>query len=155
VLGFPLTIYGSGEQIRGFIALEDAMQCMTRLIVHPPEPGQYDVVNQMSGFCSLRELAQTVARVASKEFNIPVVVQRVENPRVEADIHPYEPICDKLPDQLGFKPQVTLEQEVYRMLDLLTQSHIKERIEEKQHLILPKTWWSGQKKQVKTLEVVE
>ena len=155
VIGFPLTIYGSGEQIRGFIALEDAMQCMTRLIGHPPEPGQYDVVNQMSGFYSLKDLAETVARVANKEFKIPVVIQHVENPRVEADIHPYEPICDKLPDQLGFKPQVTLEQEVYRMLDLLTQSHIKERIEEKQHLILPKTWWSGQKKQVKTLEVVE
>lgn len=155
VVGFPLTIYGSGEQIRGFIALEDAMQCMTRLIGHPPEPGQYDVVNQMSGFYSLRELAETVARVANKEFDIPVVIQRVENPRVEADIHPYEPVCDKLPDQLGFRPQVTLEQEVYRMLDLLTQPHIKERIEEKRHLILPRTWWSGRKKQVETLEVVE
>lgn len=155
VVGFPLTIYGSGEQIRGFIALEDAMQCMTRLIGHPPEPGRYEVVNQMSGFYSLRELAETVARVANKEFDIPVVIQRVENPRVEADIHPYEPVCDKLPDQLGFRPQVTLEQEVYRMLDLLTQPHIKERIEEKRHLILPRTWWSGRKKQVETLEVVD
>jgi UDP-sulfoquinovose synthase len=155
VIGFPLTIYGSGEQIRGFIALEDAMQCMTRLIGHPPEPGRYEVVNQMSGFYSLRHLAEAVAKVASKEFSIPVAIQRVEDPRVEADIHPYEPVCDKLPDQLGFKPQVNLEQEIYRMLDLLIQPHIKERIEEKQHLILPRTWWSGQKKQVKTLEVVE
>jgi len=155
VIGFPLTMYGAGEQIRGFIALEDAMQCMTRLIVHPPEPGQYDVVNQMSGFYSIRHLADTVASVASKEFSIPVVIQRVENPRVEADIHPYEPIYDKLPEQLGFQPQVELEQEVYRMLELLTQPHIKQRIEEKKHLILPRTWWSGEKKQVETLEVVE
>ena len=155
VVGFPLTMYGAGEQIRGFITLEDAMQCMTRLIAHPPEPGQYDVVNQMSGYYSVRHLAETVARIASQEFRIPVVIQRVENPRVEADIHPFEPVYDRLPEHLGFKPAVSLEEEVYRMLELLTQPHVKPRIEEKKHLILPRTWWSGLKKQVETIEVVE
>ena len=155
VIGFPLTLYGAGEQIRGFIGLEDAMQCMTRLIVHPPEPGQYDVVNQMSGFYSVRYLAETVARIASREFNLPVTIQRVENPRVESDIHPFEPIYNKLPDRFGFKPKVTLEDEIYHMFELFTQPQVKERIEEKKHLILPKTWWSGLKKQVETLEVIE
>ncbi|RLC93729.1 MAG: NAD-dependent dehydratase [Chloroflexi bacterium] len=155
VVGFPLTVFGSGEQIRGLIALEDAMQCMTRLIAHPPEPGQYDVVNQMSSYCSVRQLADAVARVASREFGIPVVIQRVENPRVEADIHPYEPVYNKLPDRLGFQPQASLESEIYRMLELLTQPHIKARLEENKHLILPRTWWSGFKRPVETLEVVE
>jgi len=155
VIGFPLTLYGAGEQIRGFIGLEDAMQCMIRLIVHPPEPGQYDVVNQMSGFYSVRYLAETVARIASREFNLPVTIQRVENPRVESDIHPFEPIYNKLPDRFGFKPGVTLEDEIYRMLELLIQPQVKERIEEKKHLILPRTWWSGIKKQVETLEIIE
>jgi len=155
VVGFPLTMFGSGEQVRGFIALEDAMQCMTRLIAHPPQPRLYDVVNQMSGFCSIRQLADSVARVGSKEFGIPVVVQCVENPRVEADIHPYEPIYNKLPDQFGFKPQVSLDDEIYRMFELLTQPQVKQRIEERKHLILPRTWWSGQKRQVDTLKIVE
>ena len=155
VIGFPLTLYGTGEQIRGFIGLEDAMQCMARLISHPPEPGQYDVVNQMSGFYSLRHLADTVGRIASREFNLPVTVQRVENPRVESDIHPFEPIYSKLPDRFGFEPKVTLEDEIYRMLELLTLPDIKQRIQEKKHLILPKTWWSGVKKVVETLEVIE
>lgn len=57
------------------------MQCMTRLIAHPPEPGQYNVVNQMSGFYSINQVAHTVARIASKEFNLPVIIQRVGNPR--------------------------------------------------------------------------
>ncbi len=155
VIGFPLSMYGAGEQIRGFIGLEDAMQCMARLIAYPPEPGQYDVVNQMSGFYSISHLAHTVARIASKEFNLPVKIQRVENPRVESDIHPFEPIYNKLPDQFGFEPGVTLEDEIYRIFELLTQPHIKQRIEEKKHLILPRTWWSGIKKQVETLEVLE
>jgi nucleoside-diphosphate-sugar epimerase len=155
VIGFPLTIYGTGEQLRGFIALEDAMQCMTRLIASPPEPGQYGVVNQMSGYYSIRSLAETVARVGSQEFGLTVQIQRVENPRVEADIHPFEPIYDKLPKEFGFEPRISPELEVYRMFKLLTQPKIKQRIEEKKHLILPRTWWSGQKKQVETLEVIE
>lgn len=155
VVGFPLTMYGAGEQTRGFISLEDAMQCMSRLIAHPPEPGQYDVVNQMSGFYSVSHLANTVAKIASREFGIPVLTQRVENPRVESDIHPFEPIYNKLPDRFGFEPKVMLEDEIYRMLELLTQPHIKHRIAEKKHLILPRTWWSGMKKQVETLEIIE
>ncbi len=63
IVGIPLTLYGAGEQIRGFIALSDAMQCMARLITSPPEPGQYAVVNQMSNFYSIRHLAVTVAKI--------------------------------------------------------------------------------------------
>jgi len=84
VVGIPLTIYGKGEQIRGFIALNDAMQCMVRLIVSPPEPGQYDVVNQVSGLYKISELAEAVAKVGNEKFNLDVKIQRIENPRVEA-----------------------------------------------------------------------
>ena len=155
VVGIPLTLYGSGQQIRGFIALRDAMECMTRLIASPPEPGQYAVVNQISGVYSVRELAYTVARLGRKYFNLPVQVQRVENPRVEADIHPFEAIYEKLPKNYGFQPKTTVEEEVHRMFEVLTQPEIKERIEEKKHLILPKTWWSGVKRQVERLELID
>ncbi|MBU1863874.1 MAG: NAD-dependent epimerase/dehydratase family protein [Candidatus Omnitrophica bacterium] len=155
VIGFPLTLYGAGEQIRGFISLEDAMQCITRLIAKPPEPGQYSVVNQMSGYCNLRKLAETVAKVGKEEFNIDVKIQRVENPRVESERHPFEPIFNKLPDEFGFQQNENLEQEIRKMFALLMQPHIKSRIEEKKHLILPRTWWSGVKKEVEQIELIE
>lgn len=155
VIGIPLTLYGAGEQIRGFIALEDAMQCMTRLIASPPEPGQYAVVNQMSGYYSVRELAKTVAKIGKEEFNLPVKIQRVENPRVESERHPFEPIFENLPKKFGFKPMVSLEEEICRMFKLLTQLNIKKRIEEKSHHIIPKTWWSGEKRKVETIEILE
>ena len=155
VIGFPLTIYGAGGQTRGFIALEDAMQCMTRLICSPPEPGEYAVANQMTGYYSIRELAEIVTRTARKYFNLPVKIQRVEDPRVEADRHPFEPIFEKLSKEFGFEPKVTPEEEVYRMFELLTRPEIRERIEQKKHLILPRTWWSGMKKQVETIEILE
>ena len=155
IVGIPLSLYGAGEQMRGFIALEDAMQCMTRLIAHPPEPGQYAVVNQMSGYRSLRELAQTVAKIGREEFKLPVQLQRVENPRVESERHPFDPIYENLPKIFGFKPQVSLEKEIRRMFELLSQPEIKGRIEEKKHHIIPKTWWSGEKRKVETIEVFE
>ncbi|MFC1576146.1 NAD-dependent epimerase/dehydratase family protein [Candidatus Omnitrophota bacterium] len=155
VIGIPLTLYGKGEQTRGFIDLEDAMQCMSRLIFSPPEPGQYNVVNQMSGYCSLKELAEVVKKIGEKEFGLDVKIQRIENPRVEADNHPFEPIFEKLPKDFGFQQNVNPEKEIRRMFELLTKPHIKQRIIEKRHLILPKTWWSGVKKNAERIELVE
>lgn len=155
IVGIPITIYGSGGQSRGFLALRDAMQCMVRLINSPPKPGVYDVVNQISGVYNLMDLAKTVKCIGEKEFRFPVKIQRLQNPRVEADEHPYEAIYENLPDKFGFKPEISLEEEIYEMFKLLTQPEIKRRIEEKSHVILPKTMWSGKKKDMKVLEVIE
>jgi UDP-sulfoquinovose synthase len=155
VAGIPLTLYGAGEQVRGFIGLRDAMQCMTRLIVSPPEPGQYGVVNQMSGYHSIRQLAEMVAWVGRDEFGLPVKIQRVENPRVEADRHPFEPIYENLPKEFGFKHEVSPEDEIHRMFELLTRPHIRERIQKMMYHIVPSTWWSGDHRRVETIEVLD
>ncbi|MFC1577355.1 NAD-dependent epimerase/dehydratase family protein [Candidatus Omnitrophota bacterium] len=155
VIGIPLTLYGRGEQIRGFIDLEDAMQCISRLVFTPPEPGQYGVVNQMSGYYRLRDLAEIVKKIGSEEFGLDVKIQRIEDPRVEADVHPFEPIYENLPDKFGFKQKVSPEKEIRRMFELLTRPHIKQRIIEKRHLIIPKTWWTGMKKEAERIEMVE
>lgn len=155
VVDIPLTLYGFGKQIRGYLALEDAMQCMTRLIASPPEPGQYAVVNQISSVFSARQLAYTVAKVGRKHFNVPVQVQRVENPRVEADEHPFEVLYERLPKEYGFEPKVSMEEEIYRMFELFTMPDVRARIEEKKHVIMPRTWWSGAKKQVQRLELLD
>ncbi len=154
ILEMPLTIYGGGEQIRGFIALEDAMECMVRLIVSPPEPGQYDVVNQVSGLYKVSVLAETVAEVG-KRFGLHVKIQKLENPRVEADKHPFEVVSRKLPNTFGFNQNVSLEKEIERMFELLTTPEIKKRVEEKSHLVMPRTRWDGFKKESDVLEVYE
>ncbi len=152
ILGIPLTIYGQGEQIRGMIALGDAMECMARLIASPPEPGQYDVVNQVSGLYKIRDLAETVAKVGRK-FGYKVKIQRLENPRVEAETHPLEVVSTKLPNTFGFKPKISMEKEITEMFRLLTRPEIKARLNEKQHTVMPKTRWSGEKKDSDVLEV--
>lgn len=155
VADMPLTIYGTGEQIKGFIALEDAMECMVRLISSPPEPGQYDVINQVSDLYKLNDLAETVAETAKEQFNINVKIQRLDNPRVEAEEHPLEAVSSKLPKIFGFNPKVTPKKEVTRMLKLLTRPEIRQRILEKRHTISPKTKWSGEKTDMDVLETYE
>jgi UDP-sulfoquinovose synthase len=152
VSDIPLTIYGKGEQIRGFIALNDAMQCMVRLIISPPEPGQYDVVNQVSGLYKVSDLAETVASVGINKFNLNVKIQRLENPRVEADTHPFEVVSKKLPRVFGFNPQISLDEEIERMMRVLLEEEIKSRIDQKRQTIMPVTTWQGEKRKMKELE---
>ncbi len=154
-IGMPLTVYGEGEQARGFIALRDTMECMVRLINSPPEPGQYDVVNQVSGAYRIDELAETVAEVASKKFGKRVKIQQVENPRVESEQHPLEVVSRKLPNEFGFRPSISLEDEITNMLELLTRPEITKRIEKIQEVIMPETRWSGEHERSEVIAVYE
>jgi len=154
IVGVPLTVHGQGEQIKGMIALDDAMECMVRLIASPPEPGQYTVVNQVSGLHKLKEVADIVAGVARNKFGLTPKIQRIENPRQEAENHPLEVVSANLPS-LGFEPKIALEDEITRMFELLTQPEIVQRIKEKSHVILPRTRWTGEKRQSEVLEVYE
>ena len=45
--------------------------------------------------------------------------------------------------------------EITRMFELLTQPHIKERIKKVAHVIMPQTWWTGEKRKPGVLEVVK
>jgi UDP-sulfoquinovose synthase len=155
VLGIPLTVYGSGEQIRGYLALEDAMECMTRLIASPPEPGQYDVVNQLSQLYKVKELAEIVAKIGSQNHGLTVQIQRVENPRVEADEHPFLVVSKKLREDHGYDPKTPLEVEIDRMFALLLEPEVRERLESIREAVFPQTWWNGNHKTSMTLEVYE
>ncbi len=48
------------------------------------------MVNQLAEVLSVLRIAETVARIGKKEFGLDATVQRLENPRVEAEEHPCE-----------------------------------------------------------------
>lgn len=154
VVGMPMTIYGSGNQTRGYIALDDAMQCIVRLIAKPPEPGQYDVVNQVTDLFTVRHVAETVAKIGKREFGLDPMIQRLENPRVEAEEHPYEVIHEKLEDQFGFQSDAAFEDEIRRLFAVLSVPEMKKRIEESWDSLIPKTRWSGEQKELSVLETI-
>ncbi|MFH0911626.1 MAG: NAD-dependent epimerase/dehydratase family protein [Planctomycetota bacterium] len=151
-VGEPLTIYGSGNQVRGYITIADAMQCMVRMLASPPEPGQYDVVNQVTDLFTVRQIADTVARIGRREFGLDPYVRRLENPRVEAEEHPYEVLHSKLAERFGFRSASTLEQEVHGMFRRLLEPEARARIESMKEALVPRTRWSGVDKPLAVLE---
>ncbi|GDX91253.1 NAD-dependent dehydratase [Planctomycetia bacterium] len=150
-IGMPLTIYGSGNQTRGYITLRDAMQCITRLIAAPPDPGQYDVVNQVTDVFSVMQIAQMVATIG-REFGLDVEVERIENPRVESEEHPYEVIHEKLQDRFGFASESGFADEVRHLFRVMLQPENRDRILAQRGALFPKTRWSGEHGEMKVLE---
>lgn len=144
VIGHDLTVYGSGHQKRGFLALRDSMQCLTIALRSPPAEGEYRVFNQFDEVYDLTALAETVAE-AAQELDLNPRVKSFTNPRVEAESHYYNPVSEKLRN-LGFRPTKTLREELTIMFkDLL---HHKEVIQKYRDAIAPRTLWRPQRPRV-------
>jgi UDP-sulfoquinovose synthase len=102
VAGFPLTVYGTGNQTRGFLNLKDTMQCVYLSAMEPAEKGQLRVFNQLTEFFTVNQLADNVKRVGER-FGYDVNVEHINNPRVEKEDHYYNVTYTGLLD-LGLKP---------------------------------------------------
>ncbi len=150
IAGIPLTPYGKGTQVRAFLSLEDSMRALDLLIKNPPERGAYRAVNQFMETLSMNEIAQTVSE-AAKKLGINTTIQNVENPRVEAEQHHYNPERKILPSLGMSEIQETMDVVVGRMLkDLIP---YKKRILEHKDVIMPRTFWRP-KSTTSTTEIV-
>jgi UDP-sulfoquinovose synthase len=102
VIGHPLTVYGSGTQIRGFLNVRDTLQCVDIAVLNPAELGEFRVFNQFTEQFSILELAELVKR-AGDALGYAVELDSYVNPRVEAEHHYYSAVNDKLLG-LGLQP---------------------------------------------------
>jgi UDP-sulfoquinovose synthase len=114
VLGHPLTVYGDGAQIRGLIDIRDTAECIRLAAEHPAGAGEYRVFNQMTESFSIRELAETVARVFPGEATL----EYLDNPRVEHAKHHYKVIHSSL-FELGMKPHLLTDTLLDSMFELV------------------------------------
>ena len=104
-VGHPLTVYGRGGQTRGYINILDTVRCIQLACEHPAEPGKMRVMNQVTEWFSVNELAARVRRVA-KGMGIDVEVEHLPNPRVEReDDHYFNVVHTALPE-LGLEPHL-------------------------------------------------
>jgi UDP-sulfoquinovose synthase len=139
VIGQPLTPFGKGHQLRGFLPLRDSMQCLTIAMENPPKKGEYRVFNQFEEVYDLSELAQKVKKVG-ESIGLKIEVRNVENPRIEMEEHYYNPDHQHLLD-LGYKPTHDIESEMKIMFKDLIK--YKKVIESKQHALAPDIRWDG------------
>jgi UDP-sulfoquinovose synthase len=146
VIEHPLTPYGEGGQVRGFLPLRDSMQCLTLGLEHPPAAGEYRVFNQFEETYSVRSLAAMVKDTALA-LGLKAEIAAVENPRaaIERQDHYYTPDHQRLRD-LGYQPTHDVATEVRYMLeDLLPH---RERIARYQEALLPDVHWDGTRRRV-------
>ncbi len=134
-LGYPLTVYGKGQQTRGYINLMDTIRCIELAILSPPHEGEYRVFNQITEQFSLLELANMVIE-QGKHLGLEVQVKHLPNPRVEAEQHHYNAAHTRL-IELGLQPHL-LNGPVLKSLIGLA---IKYRDRVDRNLILPTVNW--------------
>jgi nucleoside-diphosphate-sugar epimerase len=91
IAGYPITVYGEGEQRKPFIALEDAVEGLARLTLMnlDDRPEDHVVYNQVTRAISIVEMGNTIADVAN-EFDCETSVKHFENPRDEDETHAME-----------------------------------------------------------------
>ncbi|MYB17806.1 MAG: NAD-dependent epimerase/dehydratase family protein [Holophagales bacterium] len=142
VIGEPLTLFGLGNQRRGFLPICDSMQCLTLAVDNPPEAGDYRVFNQFEETYTISELAAKVAAVAS-DMGLEPRIRRIENPRKELEEHHYNPDHDHLP-ALGYQPTRDMDSELRAMLEDLLPHH--DRIAAKRDVLLPDIRWDGSRR---------
>ncbi|CAN5682327.1 NAD-dependent epimerase/dehydratase family protein [soil metagenome] len=124
VVGYPLTIYGKGGQTRGFLNIVDTLQCVRLAVENPASAGEYRVFNQFTEQFSVNDLAQRVQRVG-EAMGINIVLDRITDPRIEAEEHYYNATNTKLLE-LGLEPHPLIDGVVAHLLETI--QRYKDRI---------------------------
>jgi UDP-sulfoquinovose synthase len=94
VCGYPLTVDGSGHQIRGMLHIRDTVECIRLAAEHPADPSEFGVFNQFTEQFSVLEIAEMIRNA----FAGPVRIARIDDARVEAANHCYHAEHSRLTD---------------------------------------------------------
>lgn len=114
VAGHPLTVYGKGGQTRGYLNIEDTLQCVDKSAQIPAARGELRIFNQIMETFSANELAELTKAVGDR-LGLNVQIEHVENPRKEAEEHYYNPTYQGLVD-IGVEPHYLTEEVMEKML---------------------------------------
>ncbi|VAV82229.1 UDP-sulfoquinovose synthase [hydrothermal vent metagenome] len=117
VAGYPLTVYGSGKQTRGYLNLRDTMQCVYLSAMNRASEGELRVYNQMTETFSVNELAARIKAVGDR-LGYNVELNQIENPRVEKEDHYYNPKYTGLVE-LGLEPHLLTDEVLEGMFKMV------------------------------------
>ena len=114
VAGYPLTVYGKGNQIRGYLNIKDTINCIRLSLENPAQIGELRIFNQFTETFSVNDLSKMVRRVGNN-LGLNVNIQHIENPRKEAEEHYYNPKHTGL-TELGLKPNYLTDDVLEQMI---------------------------------------
>ncbi len=141
-IGHPLTVYGKGGQIRGFLDIRDTVRCIELAVENPAEFGEFRVFNQFTEEFSVNQLAEMVVEAAGK-LGFEARIDNIPNPRVEKEEHYYNAKRTKLLD-LGLQPHYLGDS----LLDSLLNIALEYRDRIDPEVVMPSVdWREGRAKQ--------
>ncbi len=114
VVDIPLTVYGTGGQTRGYLNINDTMECVKLSMLTPPDKPDLRIFNQFTETFSVNDLAGKVKDVGDS-MGLKVKIKNYPNPRKEAEDHYYNPKHTGLLD-LGLKPTLLTDDVISGML---------------------------------------
>lgn len=77
IKGYPLTVYGKGEQTRGFIHLKNSIEAIEIVLNERPEG--FNIIHQLTETKTMNEIAELVQEHTGCKIN------HIENPRAEKE----------------------------------------------------------------------
>lgn len=137
VAGIPLTVYGKGGQVRGYLNLKDTLQCIALAAGNPAGKGELRIMNQFTETFSVNQLAERVKTVGDK-MGLNVEIKAIPNPRKEAEDHYYNPAHSALLE-LGLKPHYMTDDVLAAMIEKILQ--FKNGIDDRR--VLPRVKWAA------------
>jgi UDP-sulfoquinovose synthase len=63
IVGYPLTVYGKGGQTRGYLNINDTLQCVYKAYQSPASQGELRIFNQIMETFSANDLAEKVQQI--------------------------------------------------------------------------------------------
>jgi UDP-sulfoquinovose synthase len=134
--GIPLTVYGRGGQIRGYLNLKDTLQCLSLAVENPPRRGEMRILNQFTEQFSVNQLAERVQRVGNG-MGLRVQIRAIPNPRKEKEEHYYNAVHSGLLE-LGLQPHYMTDEVLAGMLSEV----IRYQVQIDTGKILPRVSWN-------------
>ena len=105
----PLSVYGSGDQIRCFCHVTDAVRALLLIVDSDKSIGQvFNVGNNQQ--ISIMDLAKKVIKVTNSNSEIEIISYEKAYPSGFEDMQRRVPDISKIKNVLGWQPEINLEQ---------------------------------------------
>ena len=117
VAGYPLTVYGAGGQTRGYININDTLQCIYISALNPPKTGELKIFNQFTETLTVNDIAEKIMSEAVK-LGYNCKIKPISNPRKELEEHYYNVIHKGL-FELGVEPHYLTGETVAELLKIV------------------------------------
>ena len=117
----PITVFGDGKQSRCFTDVSEVVKGLADLAVHPDAVGQVFNIGTTNEITIL-DLAKKVKEMTGSKAEIVFVPYEKAYEEGFEDMPRRVPDISKIQELIGYKPSLTLEQTLQRVIDFFSQA---------------------------------